>query len=46
MPATGTGRPMGHEFLGVVEATGTHVTSVKPGDLVVTQFSPRRAPTL
>ncbi|WP_328624431.1 alcohol dehydrogenase catalytic domain-containing protein [Streptomyces sp. NBC_00353] len=38
MPAADTGRPMGHEFLGVVEETGAQVTSVKPGDLVVTPF--------
>ncbi|MFC8236180.1 zinc-binding dehydrogenase [Streptomyces sp. NPDC056661] len=39
MPATETGRPMGHEFLGVVEETGSQVTSVKPGDVVVTPFT-------
>ncbi|MGW3598671.1 zinc-binding dehydrogenase [Streptomyces sp. NPDC005167] len=39
MPATDTGRPMGHEFLGVVEETGPQVTSVKPGDVVVTPFT-------
>ncbi|MET7551571.1 alcohol dehydrogenase catalytic domain-containing protein [Streptomyces sp. NPDC005078] len=39
MPATDTGRPMGHEFLGVVEGTGPQVTSVKPGDVVVTPFT-------
>ncbi|MFC8260017.1 zinc-binding dehydrogenase [Streptomyces sp. NPDC057291] len=39
MPATDTGRPMGHEFLGVVEEAGAQVTSVKPGDLVVTPFT-------
>ena len=39
MPATGTGRPMGHEFLGVVEETGAEVTGLTPGDLVVAPFT-------
>lgn len=39
MPATDTGRPMGHEFLGVVEETGTNVTALIPGDLVVAPFT-------
>ncbi|MFF7607930.1 alcohol dehydrogenase catalytic domain-containing protein [Streptomyces parvulus] len=39
MPATGTGRPMGHEFLGVVEETGADVTGPKAGDLVVAPFT-------
>ncbi|NUP17418.1 MAG: alcohol dehydrogenase catalytic domain-containing protein [Streptomyces sp.] len=39
MPATDTGRPMGHEFLGVVEEIGSDVTHVKAGDLVVTPFT-------
>jgi hypothetical protein len=39
MPATGTGRPMGHEFLGVVAETGGEVSTVKVGDLVVTPFT-------
>ncbi|WP_329206583.1 alcohol dehydrogenase catalytic domain-containing protein [Streptomyces sp. NBC_00683] len=39
MPATDTGRPMGHEFLGVVEETGSDVTGIKAGDLVVTPFT-------
>ncbi|MGW2840160.1 zinc-binding dehydrogenase [Streptomyces sp. NPDC001493] len=39
MPATGTGRPMGHEFLGVVEETGSDVSGVKAGDLVVAPFT-------
>src|SRR5437868_7542700 len=33
-----TGRRMGHEFIGVVEAEGDEVRTVKPGDLVVTPF--------
>ncbi|MEU0333875.1 alcohol dehydrogenase catalytic domain-containing protein [Streptomyces sp. NPDC006193] len=39
MPATGAGRPMGHEFLGVVEETGSAVSAVKAGDLVVAPFT-------
>ncbi|MEU4112731.1 alcohol dehydrogenase catalytic domain-containing protein [Streptomyces sp. NPDC027717] len=39
MPATGTGRPMGHEFLGVVEETGADVTGLTAGDLVVAPFT-------
>ncbi|TMR33012.1 hypothetical protein ETD85_21135 [Nonomuraea zeae] len=39
MPATGTGRPMGHEFLGVVEETGSDVATLRAGDVVVTPFT-------
>ncbi|ELP63133.1 zinc-dependent alcohol dehydrogenase family protein [Streptomyces turgidiscabies] len=39
MPATDTGRPMGHEFLGVVEEIGADVTHVRAGDLVVAPFT-------
>ncbi|KOU62370.1 IMP dehydrogenase [Streptomyces sp. MMG1533] len=39
MPATDSGRPMGHEFLGVVEETGADVTGIKAGDLVVAPFT-------
>ncbi|MEU9523342.1 alcohol dehydrogenase catalytic domain-containing protein [Streptomyces sp. NPDC048224] len=39
MPATGTGRPMGHEFLGVIEETGTDVTTLTAGELVVAPFT-------
>jgi threonine dehydrogenase-like Zn-dependent dehydrogenase len=38
MPASQQGRPMGHEFLGVVEDLGTEVTGLRRGDLVVTPF--------
>jgi threonine dehydrogenase-like Zn-dependent dehydrogenase len=31
-------RPMGHEYVGVVEEVGSDVTSVKPGDFVVGSF--------
>jgi threonine dehydrogenase-like Zn-dependent dehydrogenase len=30
---------MGHEFIGVVEDTGSDVTTVKKGDLVVAPFA-------
>ena len=33
-----TGRRMGHEFIGVVEAVGADVHAVKSGDLVVSPF--------
>lgn len=39
MPATGTGRLMGHEFLGVVEETGADVVGVTAGDLVLAPFT-------
>ncbi|MFF2942226.1 zinc-binding dehydrogenase [Streptomyces niveus] len=39
MPATDTGRPMGHEFLGIVEDTGADVTGPAAGDLVVAPFT-------
>lgn len=39
MPASGQGRPMGHELIGVVEETGTAVTTVKAGDFVVAPFA-------
>jgi len=32
------GRPMGHEFIGVVEDVGDEVRTLKTGDLVVTPF--------
>jgi threonine dehydrogenase-like Zn-dependent dehydrogenase len=32
------GRRMGHEFIGVVEAVGADVRTIKPGDLVVAPF--------
>jgi threonine dehydrogenase-like Zn-dependent dehydrogenase len=39
MPVPEHGQQMGHEFLGIVERTGTDVTTVKAGDLVVASFS-------
>ncbi|MEW2499278.1 zinc-dependent alcohol dehydrogenase family protein [Amycolatopsis sp. CA-161197] len=38
MAAQENGRPIGHEFLGIVEETGADVTSVRKGDLVVAPF--------
>jgi len=38
MEPTDTGRRMGHEFIGIVEAVGTEVRTVKAGDLVVSPF--------
>jgi threonine dehydrogenase-like Zn-dependent dehydrogenase len=39
MEPTDGGRPMGHEAIGVVEAIGAEVSTVKPGDLVVMPFA-------
>jgi len=36
---TETGRPMGHEAIGLVEDVGAEVRTVKPGDLVVMPFA-------
>jgi threonine dehydrogenase-like Zn-dependent dehydrogenase len=38
MEPNDTGRRMGHEFVGVVEAAGADVRTVKAGDLVVSPF--------
>ena len=38
MPPSDAGRRMGHEFIGVVEAIGADVETVKAGDLVVSPF--------
>jgi threonine dehydrogenase-like Zn-dependent dehydrogenase len=38
MPATGQGRRMGHEFLGIIEDTGPEVSGFKRGDVVVAPF--------
>ncbi len=38
MEHSDTGRRMGHEFIGVVEAVGADVQTVKAGDLVVSPF--------
>jgi threonine dehydrogenase-like Zn-dependent dehydrogenase len=39
MEPTDGGRPMGHEAIGVVEAIGAEVSTVRPGDLVVMPFA-------
>lgn len=39
MEHTETGRRMGHEFIGLVEAVGADVRTVKRGDLVVAPFA-------
>jgi threonine dehydrogenase-like Zn-dependent dehydrogenase len=39
MEPSKTGRRMGHEFIGVVDAVGADVRTVKPGDLVVAPFA-------
>jgi hypothetical protein len=38
MEPTESGRRMGHEFIGIVEATGAEVRTIKTGDLVVSPF--------
>ena len=38
-PASSEGTPMGHEFLGIVEQTGSEVSGVRRGDLVVAPFA-------
>lgn len=38
-PATEQGDRIGHEFLGVVEETGSDVSRLKPGDVVVAPFA-------
>ncbi|MFI5555321.1 zinc-binding dehydrogenase [Streptomyces sp. NPDC051738] len=38
LPATEDGQRMGHEFLGVIEETGTDVSGLRRGDLVVAPF--------
>jgi threonine dehydrogenase-like Zn-dependent dehydrogenase len=39
MEPSETGRRMGHEFIGLVEAVGSDVQTVKKGDLVVAPFA-------
>ncbi len=38
-PVPDAGRPMGHEAVGVVEAVGKDVRTVKPGDVVLMPFA-------
>jgi len=39
MPADPAGSSMGHEFIGVVEAVGDEVTTVRTGDFVIAPFA-------
>ena len=39
MAATDQGRPMGHEFLGIIEDTGAEVAGLRRGDLVLSPFT-------
>src|SRR5689334_25133753 len=39
MAASDTGRPMGHEAIGVIESVGADVRTLKRGDLVVMPFA-------
>jgi threonine dehydrogenase-like Zn-dependent dehydrogenase len=39
MPDTPGGSPMGHEFVGVVEAVGTDVATLDKGDFVIAPFA-------
>ena len=39
MPPSEMGNRMGHEFIGVVDTTGSDVRTVKKGDLVVAPFA-------
>jgi threonine dehydrogenase-like Zn-dependent dehydrogenase len=38
MPHDDSGRRMGHEFIGIVEAVGAEVRTIKTGDLVLSPF--------
>ncbi len=39
MPASEEGRRMGHEFIGIVEAVGADVRTIKVGDIVAAPFA-------
>lgn len=39
MKSSDHGSPMGHEVIGVVEESGSSVSSLRPGDLVVSSFT-------
>ncbi len=39
MPQSEQGKPMGHEFIGVVEELGAEVSGLRTGDLVVAPFA-------
>jgi threonine dehydrogenase-like Zn-dependent dehydrogenase len=39
MPVSTEGKPMGHEFVGVIEDVGSEVTTLRKGDLVIAPFA-------
>jgi threonine dehydrogenase-like Zn-dependent dehydrogenase len=39
LPASDEGRPMGHEFVGVIEEAGAEVSTLKRGDFVIAPFA-------
>jgi threonine dehydrogenase-like Zn-dependent dehydrogenase len=39
MPAHPEGRPMGHEFIGIVEVVGSEVSTLRSGDFVIAPFA-------
>lgn len=39
MPAAESGNPMGHELIGVVEETGSEVSTLRSGDFVIAPFA-------
>ena len=39
LPSTPEGRPMGHEFIGVVEELGSDVATLRKGDFVIAPFA-------
>jgi threonine dehydrogenase-like Zn-dependent dehydrogenase len=39
LPVSERGRPMGHELIGIVEETGSAVTTLTKGDFVIASFS-------
>lgn len=39
MPVTPEGKPMGHEFVGVVEEVGAEVSTLRKGDFVISPFA-------
>jgi threonine dehydrogenase-like Zn-dependent dehydrogenase len=39
LPASENGKPMGHEFLGVIEEVGSQVSGLSKGDVVIAPFA-------
>lgn len=39
MPTSDEPRPMGHEFIGIIEELGSEVTGLSVGDLVISPFA-------